>query len=150
MIGLHSGCNSMLRRDLLRALVTTLLAGWLGPWMPRAFGIAASEEPNAAAIYRRAFGWAEGLSSGDRERLRGAATIPLDDRRIDPLLRQAAPALEAIREAASIGRCHWGIEVLSCDDLGKDRLGVFNVDVIRVACLSARRHAARGRGREAL
>src|SRR4051794_24509729 len=114
----------------------TPLAGWLGSGMPRAFagavsegpkaggifrrafGGAVSEGPNAAAIYRRAFGWAQGLRPQDRERLRGAETIPLDDRRIDALIEQAAPALDAIREAAAIGRCHWGIEILSCDDLG--------------------------------
>ena len=140
----------MLRRDLLRALMATPLAGWLRPWMPRAFGGAASEGPNAAAIYRRAFGWAEGLRPEDSERLREAATIALDDRHIDALIQQAGPALEAIREAAAIGRCHWGIETVSCDDLGKGRLNVANVNVIRVACLSARRHAESGQGREAL
>src|SRR4051812_43351476 len=100
----------MLRRDLLRALTTTPLAGWLGPWLPRGFGGAVGEEPNAAAIYRGAFGWAHGLRPQDRERLRGAETIPLDDRRIDALIKQAAPALGAIREGAAIRRCYWGIE----------------------------------------
>jgi hypothetical protein len=141
----------MFRRDLLRSLMATPLAGWLRPWVPRAaFGGAASQEPNAAAIYRRALGWAESLRPEDVQRLSGVATIALDDRHIDTLIEQAAPALEAIREAAAIGRCHWEVETLSGDDLGKGRLSFSNVHIIRVACLSARRHAESGRGREAL
>jgi hypothetical protein len=141
----------MFRRDLLRSLMATPLAGWLRPWASRAaFGGEASQEPNAAAIYRQAFGWAEGLRPEDAGRLSGLATIALDDRHVDALIQRADPALKAIREAAAIGRCHWEVEILSCDDLGKGRLSISNVNLIRVACLSARRHAELGRGREAL
>ena len=55
-----------------------------------------------------------------------------------------------MREAARIGHCHWGIETVGVDDLGKAHLCVFNMDLIRVACLSARRQARSGRGRDAL
>ncbi len=141
----------MFRRDLLRSLMATPLAGWLRPWVPRAaFGGEASQEPNAAAIYRRAFDWAEGLRPEDARWLFGAATIALDDRRIDALIQQAGPALAAIREAAAIGRCHWEEKTLSSQGLGKGRLSISNVNISRVACLSACRHAGLGRGREAL
>ena len=140
----------MLRRDLLRALMATPLAGWLRTWKPPASGVALTEEPNAAVIYRKMFGWSQGLRPGDSERLRKAATIAIDDPHIDALIREAGPVLEAIREAASIRRCHWETEILSSDDLGKDHLSFSNVNVIRVACLSARLHAKMGRGREAL
>jgi len=141
----------MFRRDLLRSLMAAPLAGWLRPWATRvAFGGEASQEPNAATIYRRAFGWAEGLRPEDAARLSAVTTIALDDRRIDALIQQADPALAAIQEAAAIGRCHWEVETLSCEDLGKGRLSFSNVNIIRVACLSARRHAELGRGREAL
>jgi hypothetical protein len=141
----------MLRRDLLGALAATPLAGWLRPWVPAALRGAVSEEPNAAAIYRTAFGWLKGLRREDRDRLHSAATMALDDPQIDALLQLGRPALEAIHEGAAVPQCHWGTEILTCDDLGKDRLDVVaTLPLIRVACLSARRHAASGRGREAL
>jgi hypothetical protein len=141
----------MFRRDLLRSLIATPLVGWLRPWVARAaFGGAANQEPNAAAIYRRAFDWVEGLRPEDAERLSRVATIALDDRSIDTLIQQAGPALEAIREAAAISQFHWGVGTLSRDNLGKGRLNVSNVNIIRVACLSAHRQAESRRGREAL
>src|SRR5689334_17481489 len=115
----------MFRRDLLRSLMATPLAGWLSPCVPRVtFGGEASPEPNAAAVYRRAFGWAEGLAPDDVARLSSVATIVIDDRHIGALIRQAQPVLEAIREAAAIGRCRWEAESLSCEGLGKGRLSV--------------------------
>ena len=140
----------MLRRDLVRALMATPLAGRLRPWVPPAFGGAAIEGPNAAVLYRRAFEWAEGLRPEDSERLRKAASIAIDDPQVGALIQQARPVLEAIREAASIDQCRWGIETVTSDDLGKGYLNPSNINVIRVACLSARRHARSGRGREAL
>jgi hypothetical protein len=140
----------MLRRDLLRALMAMPLTGWLRPWVLPAFGGAATERPNAANVYRKAFGWAEGLRPEDSERLRKAATIAIDDPHIDALIEQARPALEAIRAAAAIDQCRWGNETVTIDDLGKGRLNVSNIKVIQVACLSARRHAKLGRGRDAL
>ncbi len=140
----------MLRRDLLRAWMATPLAGWLRPWMSRVFDGAAFEGPNAAAIYRRAFDWSAALRPGDSELLRQGTAAAIDDPRVDDLIRQGRFALEAIREAASIGRCRWDGESTSLDDLGKGHLNVSHVDVIRVACLSARRHAKSGRGRDAL
>jgi hypothetical protein len=140
----------MLRRDLLRVLMATPLARWLKSWVPPASGSAATEGTNAADLYRRAFGWSEGLGPEDSERLRKAATIALDDPRVLGLIRRADPALEALREAATIDRCRWGTEAVSSDDLGKGHLDVSNLNVIHVACLSARRHARSGRGRKAL
>jgi hypothetical protein len=118
--------------------------------MPPLFQGAAIQEPNAAEIYRKVFGWAESLRAEDSERLRKAATIKVDDRHLVDLRQQAAPALDAIREAAAISRCHWETETLTCDNLGKGHLNVSVVNLIRVACLSARLHARSGRGRDAL
>ena len=140
----------MLRRDLLRAWLASPLAPWLRPWFRPALGGEAIQEPNAAVIYRKVFGWAEGLRAEDSERLHKAETIAIDDRNIVALIREAGPVLEAIREAAGIDRCHWGTETVTSDDLGKGHLGVFHVNVIRVAGLSARRHARLGRGLDAL
>ena len=83
-----------------------------------------SQEADAAAIYRTVFGWTKGLRPEDSERLRKAATIAIDDPKIDALIRQARPALKALREAAAIRRCDWGIEPISADDLGKGHLDV--------------------------
>ncbi len=139
----------MLRRDLLRALMATPLAGWLRPWLRPACG-GAAEGPNAATVYRKAFDWAAHLPSDDSERLRKAANITTDDPRVVALIDQAGPAIEAIREAAALDRCRWGNEVVTTDELGKGHLDVSGLQVIRAACLSARRHAGSGRGRAAL
>jgi hypothetical protein len=140
----------MFRRELLRLLATPL-AGWLRPWMPlAAFSGHVSQESNAATIYQEAFGWARTLTPEDTKRLCMVATIALDDRRLDGLIQHAGPALKAIRKAAGICRCDWETEILSCDDLVEGRLSVSSVNVIRVACLSARRHAELGQGRKAL
>ena len=104
-----------------------------------ALGNQAGQEPNAAQIYRRAFGCVDGLRPEDSGRLSGVATGTLDEREIDELIQQAGPALEAIREAAAIGRCQWEVETPSSDDLGKGRFHFSNLNIIRVACLSARR-----------
>jgi hypothetical protein len=143
-------CTFMLRRDLLRTGMATPLAGWLRPWMQAAFGGTAIKGPNAALIYRKVFGWSKGLPPDELELLRKAATIKLDDPRIENLIQKAAPVLEAIQEAAMISQCRWETEIISPDDLGKGRLDFSNVDAIRVACLSARRHVRLGRGRDAL
>lgn len=140
----------MLRRDLLRVLMATPLASWLRPWVPPVYGGAATEGPNAADVYRKAFGWSEGLGPEDSERLRKAATIGIDDAAVFALIQQAGPALEVLRQAAAIDRCSWGTEAVTSDDLGKGHLNASNIKVIRVACLSARRHAKSGHYREAL
>lgn len=140
----------MFRRNLLRALTATPLAGWLRPWVLPAFGAAAAEGPNAADIYCKAFDWAEGLRPEEKERLRNAATLAIDDRRVDASIQQAGPVLEAIRKAATIRRCDWGTETVTSDDLCKGHLDGFHINFIRIACLSARRHARAGRGRDAL
>jgi hypothetical protein len=140
----------MLRRNLLRALMATPLASWLGPWVPPAVGGTATEGPNAADFYRKAFGWAEGLRPEDSERLRKATTSAIDNPYVDALIQQARPALEAIREAASTDRCRWGTETVTSDEIGKGHLNASNLIVIRVACLSARRHAKSRQGRDAL
>jgi hypothetical protein len=130
--------------------MVTPLAGWLRPLVPTAFGGAPTEGPNAAVVYRKAFGWAEGLGPEDSERLRKPATIAIDDQHVAALIQQARPALEAIREAAAIGQCRWGTVTVTSDDLGKGHLNASNLNVIRVACLSVRRHAKSGKGRDAL
>lgn len=140
----------MLRRELLGVWMATPLIAWLRAWLPAMAGDGAVEEANAATVYRKVFGWSKGLPAGDKERLRKAATIAIDDPGIDALLREGGHVLGALREAASIPLCQWETEVLSTDDLTRDRLDIFNVDAIRLACLSARRHARAGRGRDAL
>jgi hypothetical protein len=144
------GWTSMLRRNLLLALMATPLASWLKPWMPSASGGAATEGPNAADIYRKAFGWAEGLRPEESERLRKAVTGAIDDRHVSTLIQRARPVLEAIREAAAIDQCRWGTETVATDDLGKGHLNASIVNVIRVACLSARRHAKLAQSGDAL
>jgi hypothetical protein len=111
---------------------------------------AAAQGPNAAALYRKAFVWAAGLPSDGRERLRYIATRALDDPALDRMLHDAGPVLEALREAAVIRRCEWKHEIVSVDDLNTDQVKVFNLDIIRLACLSARRRAGEHRFREAL
>ncbi len=140
----------MLRRDLLRSLLAMPLPCWLRRGMPRLFSGADSQEADAAAIYRSAFGWTKGLRPEDSERIRHAATIAIDDPKIDALVRKARPVLKALRDAAAIQRCDWGIEPASADDLAKGHLDASGVQLVRVACLSARRHAAAQRFQEAL
>jgi hypothetical protein len=140
----------MFRRDLLIAWMTCPLAGWLSSRLSRAFGGTAIDGPNAALVYRRAFDWSESLGPGDLAFLREVAGVPIDDPRVEDLIRRAGPALQAIREAASIGRCRWDSQDTTPENLTKGHLSVFHLNVIRVACLSARRHAKLKRGREAL
>ena len=137
--------DAVLRRDLLRAILTTPLLGRLRPWWP----FALPDEPDASGAYRRAFALVDGLAPGDRDRLGPGRTIEPDDPGVDALLERARPVLEALREGSSTGGCRWG-ETLSADDLGKGHLDVLHLRVVRVAGLSARRHAAAGREREAL
>ncbi|MDR3623199.1 MAG: hypothetical protein P4L85_27850 [Paludisphaera borealis] len=140
----------MFRRDLFRVLAATHLAGWLRPWTTHVCAGAVPEGANAADVYRKAFDWAEGLQSDDSRRLHEASTRPMDDHRVDDFIRQSRSALKAIREAAAIDRCDWGNATVTTADLGRGRLNVANLNVVRVACLSARRHAKAGRGRRAL
>ncbi len=142
----------MLRRELIRTLLTTGTARWLLPWFARSLPTRASEKPaNAAMIYQKALGWSKGLRPDDLKRLSRAATIAIDDPWIEGLIQQASPALESLREAASIDVCRWEpMEVLFKHDLTHGQLDISNVNLVRVACLSARRLAKRGRGREAL
>ncbi len=139
----------MLRRDLLRALMTTPLTAWFKPWMPRTFGGAKIEQANAAAIYRKVFGWAEGVRK-DWDRLSKAATIAIDDPHVIALLQQASPVLRSLREAATIAECHWDNEAVRYDEIGRDYLNFSNIHLMRLAYLSARRNARLGRGRAAL
>jgi hypothetical protein len=141
---------SMLRRDLLRSLLAMPLPAWLRHGMPRLFSGADSQEADAAALYRSAFGWTKGLRPEDSDRLRNAANIGVDGPDIDTLIRHARSALKSLREAAAMRQCDWGVEPISADDLGKGHLDASGVQLIRVACLSARRHAAKQRFREAL
>lgn len=139
------------RRDLLRALMATPLAGWLTSWASSAYGGAMTDGPNAADVYRKAFDWAESLRPEESERLRKFATMALDDRHVVALIQQARPALEAIREAATIDQCRWGTGTVTLDDIGKGHLYIVATNnVINVACLSARQHLESGRYRKAL
>ena len=140
----------MLRRELLRALITAPLSGWLRRWIPYQSGGATTREPNAAAIYRQTFAWAEGLPSDDVSLLRQAATIAVDDPHVIAMLRQAAPVIDTVRKAAAIDGCRWNTQDISSDDIGKDHLNFKTINVVRAACLSARRQASMGQGRRAL
>jgi hypothetical protein len=140
----------MLRRDLLRSLLAMSLPDWLRHMLRRPFSGADSNLADAAAIYRSAFGWTKGLRPEDSERLRKAATIAVHGPSIDALIRHARPALKSLRKAAAMRQCDWGVEPMSANDLGKGRLDVSGMQLIRVACLSARRHSAKQRFRAAL
>ena len=133
----------MLRRDLLRSLLAMPLPGRLRHGMPRLFSRADSQETDAAALYRSAFGWTKGLRPVDSDRLRNAATIAVDGPDIDALIRHARSALKSLHKAAAMRRCDWGVEPMSANDLGKGRLDVSGVQLIRRR--KARGHA-RGRG----
>ena len=100
----------MLRRDLLRSLLAMPLPGWLRHGMPRLFSRADSQETDAAALYRSAFGWTKGLRSEVSDRLRNAATIAVDGPDIDALIRHARSALKSLRKAAVMRQCDWGVE----------------------------------------
>jgi hypothetical protein len=140
----------MFRRDLLRCLMATPLRRWLRPWAQSVFDAAATEVPNAADLYRKAFGWAEGLRPEESERLREAAKISIDDQRVCAMIQQVRPVLKAVRQAAALDQCRWGTGTVTSDDLGKGHLNVSNLNVIRAACLSARWHARAGNCRDAL
>ncbi len=140
----------MHRRRLLRTLVATPLADWLRTWLPREFVASAIQEPNAAAIYRNVFGWSNTMPADDRERLRNAATIAIDDPRIVDFLKQTRPVLSSMREAAKLDHCDWGIDTVGVGDINKGHLDPTNVSLVRLACLSGRQNARLGRGREAL
>jgi hypothetical protein len=140
----------MLRRDLLRSLLAMPLPAWLRHGMPRLFSGADSQEADASVLYRNAFGWTKGLRPEDPDRLRNAATIGVDVPDIDALIRHARSALISLRKAAAMRQYDWGVEPMSANDLGKGRLDVSGMQLIRVACLSARRHAAKQRFDEAL
>jgi hypothetical protein len=140
----------MRRRDLVRALMTMSVVASRRPEIRPARALEATQALNAADVYRKAFEWSERLQAEQRERLRNAATIAIDDRQVRTMIQRARPALEAMREAAAIDACRWGTEPIAIDDLGKGHLNAANLNVIRVACLSARRHAKLGQGREAL
>ncbi len=140
----------MLRRDWLKALAGTSLGGRLGLGWPGGFAGGSPRVVDAAAVYRRGFAWSRGLAPRIAGLLIDFSSVAIDDPEVDDLIRGARPALEAIREAASIDRCDWGPEILTPDDLGKDRLDIAHINLVRVACLSARRLARLGRGREAL
>src|SRR5262249_14489766 len=90
------------------------------------------------------------LRPEESEQLRKAETIAIDDPRVGAIIQQARTALTAIHEAAALEQCLWGIDTVTIDDLGKGHLNASNLNVIRVVCLSARRHAKLGRGRDAL
>jgi hypothetical protein len=137
----------MLRRSLLRSVTAIPLLRWLN-WPPRR--VFASGDLNAAAIYRDAFRWSERLSADDSALLRKAATVSLEDPRAVALIQQARPVFDAIRKAARVGRCNWGPEPITDGSLGKGHLDASNLNIIRVACVSARRHAKRGERGEAL
>jgi hypothetical protein len=140
----------MLRRDLLRSLLALPLPGWLTQRLPRLMLREDGLEANAATIYRHSIDSVKGLHDGSSELLRQPATVAIDDSRIRALLRQAQPAVNAIRKAAALDPCDWGPGPDSAKDLCKDRLDVSVVTLIRVVCLSARLHAERHRFTEAI
>lgn len=140
----------MLRRDLLRVWIATPLIGWLRRWPQLAPAGVPTEVPNAAEVYRKAFGWVKGLRPEESEWLRKSETVAIEDRQVETILKQARPALRAIREAAAIDRCDWGTETVTSEMLGKGHLDISSLHVIRLACLSARRQARAGRARDAL
>ena len=140
----------MLRRDLLQVLLASPLTGWVKPWIPSQVR-SLIEEPNAALSYQKAFGWSKGLQPDALERLRNCVTAPLDDPFVDILIQKARPALELIREAATIDVCRWEPEdLLPGDYFTQGRHDVSNVHIIYIACLSGRQFVKQGRGRDAL
>lgn len=140
----------MRRRSFFRSMLTLPLVQRLTPWIPSAFAEEQGEGVDAASIYSRAFECIQGLDGDDRGIILSREPISLADPKVGALIRKARPALEAIREAASLARCRWDFETLSSEDLNQGHLRYTNQGIYRVASLSARTHAAAGRGREAL
>ena len=123
--------------------------GRLGPWALLRSGNAVCDRPNAADLYRQAFAWVEALPREESERLCKAVTIAVNNEQVKGLLQKARPALEALHAAVEVDRCCWATKPVTSSDLGKGYLDVTNLNVIRVACLSARRKATLGQGRSA-
>jgi len=140
----------MLRRHLLRTWIATPLIGWLRLWPRFASAGAPIDGPNAAEAYRKAFVWVKGLRPEESAWLRKSEAIAIEDRQVETILKQARPALRAIREAAKSDRCDWGTGTVTSEMLGKGHFDASNLNLIRVACLSARRHSRAGRTRDAL
>jgi hypothetical protein len=138
----------MLRRELLRLLASASLLGRLRGWSalaqaPTADGI------DAAVVYRRAFAWAEGVPWDEWARVREAVDASRLGPHVHRWIDRARPALEALREAAKLEACRWGDEGMAPDVINRDRLDGRNHQLVRLACLSTRRHAEAGRFEEA-
>ncbi|MHC5542324.1 hypothetical protein ACYOEI_29220, partial [Singulisphaera rosea] len=140
----------MRRRSFFRSLLTLPLVHRLTPWIPSAFAGELREEADAALIYSRAFDCLQTLNDEDRRITRSRESVSIDDPKVQALIEKARPALKAIREAATLARCRWEFEPRSGEDLTQGYLNTTNLSIYGVASLSARKHAAAGRGREAL
>ncbi|WP_165219939.1 hypothetical protein [Aquisphaera insulae] len=141
----------MLRRDLLRSSLAAPLSRWLGRFVPLVYPRQRVEDRDAAEEYSRAVDWVRALGDDDRRRLRESRTAPLDDPRIVDLIRRADSVLGRLRAAAGIDRCSWRDRAItSSEQLNRGQVDVIHTQVIRVACLSARRHMAAGRTADAL
>ncbi len=140
----------MFRRVFLLSSLATPMIRWFRPWEGLASTLATVEGANAADLYLKAFGWAKGFPQEDLDRLQQAATIAIDDPNVSRLIDQAGPTLDAIRAAAEINTCRWEPEIPTLEDLTQGRMDYGNLNVVRVACLSARRLTKQGQGHAAL
>jgi hypothetical protein len=140
----------MFRRELLRSMAAMCLPRWLTLVHPGERSHPLARGTDCAAIYRWAFGRMKALPPEHSDRLRMTTTAAIDDPKVRALIRETRPMLKAIRRAATIEQCDWGMDTVTVKDLTKGHLDVFATDLIRVACLSGRRHAARDRFTEAL
>jgi hypothetical protein len=140
----------MFRRELLRSLAAMCLPRWLTLFHPGERSHPFARGTDCAAIYRWAFGRMKALPPEHSDRLRMTTTAAIDDPQVRALIRETRPMLKAIRQAATIERCDWGMETVTVKDLTKGHRDVVATDLIRVACLSGRRHAATHRFSDAL
>ena len=140
----------MFRRDFLRSLAAICSPRWLARGNAADRSKLLGRETDSAALYLWAFGRVRMLRPEHSDRLGMPTTVAIDDPKVGALIRQARPMLKAISQAATIERCDWGIDTVTANDLTKGHLDVFATDLIRVACLSSRWHAARRRFTESL
>lgn len=134
---------------MLRLLTSAPLLGRLSGW--GAFAQSPSgAATNAADVYRRTFAWSEAVWRERWQEVYASLEAPRLGPDVDRWLKEAQPALRTLREAASIKACRWGDENLTVEGIDRDRLEIGHNFPGRMACLSARRLAEKGRFEESL
>jgi len=132
----------MLRRQMLRLLTSAPLLGRFSGW--GVFAQSPSDDArNAADVYRRTFAWSESVWRERWKEVNGMLEASRLGPEVDRWLKEAHPALQALREAATIKDCRWDDENLTLAEIDRDRLAIGHRLPARMACLSASRVGSR-------